>query len=34
MIYVAFLFPWFVTRMEKSAGQDWGMGQAQVGVKQ
>lgn len=27
MFYVAFLFPWFVTRMEKSAGPDWGMGQ-------
>ena len=27
MFYVAFLFPWFVTRMEKSAGSDWGMGQ-------
>ena len=28
MFYVAFLFPWCVTRMEKSAGQDWGPGQA------
>jgi len=32
MFYVAFLFPWFVTRMEKSDGQDWGMGQVSVNI--